>query len=287
MIQLVRMRHIGMAIVGLKAILVVAFLWYVAPHIHLTTLGTDPKFLLFIGVGFLAQMVDGALGMAYGASCTTLLFHLGVPPRVATAAVHTAEVFTTGVSGLSHIRFQNIDKQLFFRIVITGVIGAMLGAYIISELLDGNKVKPYIAGYLFLLGSLILFKGIRNRLKDVKEVKHAGRLAFVGGLLDAIGGGGWGPIVTSNLINQGKDPRQAIGTVNTAEFFVTFASTGVFLFFVGVESWPVVLGLIAGGMLAAPLGAYMASRINRRILMIMVGVLVMVLSIITLVNALG
>ena len=285
MIQLVRMRHIGITIVALKALLVIAFLWYVAPHIRFTALSTDPRFLLFVLVGFFAQLVDGALGMAYGASCTTLLFHLGVPPRVATAAVHTAEVFTTGVSGLSHIKFQNIDKHLFFRIAITGVLGAMLGAYLISEILNGEKVKPYIAAYLFILGTLILIKGIRNRLKDVQEVKRAGRLAFAGGFLDAIGGGGWGPIVASNLIHQGKDPRQAIGTVNTAEFFVTFASTGVFLFFVGIESWPVVLGLIAGGILAAPLGAYLASRINRRFLMIMVGIVVMVLAFITLLNA--
>lgn len=246
------------------------------------TLELDWEFAKYIIIGFIAQMIDGTLGMAYGVSCSTLLLSFGVSPKVATASVHTAEVFTTGVSGLSHLRLGNIDKKLFSRIVITGVIGSVTGAYLISDIIDGNFIKPYITAYLLILGVVILIKGIRNKAKEFRRVKRAELLALVGGLLDAIGGGGWGPIVTSNIINQGNDPRQTVGTVNTAEFFVTFFSTGVFMFFVGIESWKVVLGLISGGVLAAPFGALLLSRINRRAIMIAIGIVIIVTSLYSL-----
>lgn len=282
----VRLRHIGFAILFLKAILIGYLIIYIIPNIEITRADFDTTFLLFILAGFMAQMIDGTLGMAYGVSCSTLLLNMGVPPRVATAAVHTAEVFTTGVSGLSHIKFRNIDPILFMKIVVSGVLGAVVGAYLISEVLDGGKIKPFISGYLLLLGIVVLVKGIRNRQKPQAQVKRAGLLALCGGFFDSIGGGGWGPIVTSNLINQGKDPRRTIGTVNTAEFFVTFASTGVFLFFVGLESWKVILGLIIGGVLAAPLGAFFASKISKRTLMIMVGVVIILTSSFTILKTL-
>jgi uncharacterized membrane protein YfcA len=233
-------------------------------------------------VGFFAQLVDGTLGMAYGVSCSTLLLNFGVAPKVATAAVHTAEVFTTGVSGLSHLKFGNIDKKLFLRIVITGVAGAMIGAYLISAVFDGKLIKPYIATYLLVLGIVILVKGILNQPKPESKIKYAEVLALFGGFFDAIGGGGWGPIVTSNLINQGKNPRETIGTVNTAEFFVAFFGTGVFLFFVGIDSWKTVLGLIIGGVIAAPIGAYFASRVNKKTIMILIGAVIILTSSYTL-----
>jgi uncharacterized membrane protein YfcA len=205
-----------------------------------------------------------------------------VAPRVASAAVHTAEVFTTGVSGLSHIRFRNLDKVLFFKIVLFGVTGAVIGAYLISQIFDGGVIKPYISAYLLLLGIVVLIKGIRNVTPKKNDTKRVGFLAFFGGLFDAIGGGGWGPIVTSNLINQGKCPRRTIGTVNTAEFFVTFSSTSIFMFFIGVESWKVILGLVAGGVVAAPLGAYFATKINRRTMMILVGIVITLTSAFTI-----
>jgi len=163
----------------------------------------------------------------------------------------------------------------------------MVGAYFISEIFDGDLIKPYIAMYLLVLGIIILVKGIRNRPKDHIDVKRAGLLALIGGFLDAVGGGGWGPIVTSNIINQGKNPKETIGTVNTTEFFVAFFSTGVFLFFVGVESWPVVLGLILGGVVAAPVGAFFASRVNKRSLMILVGIVIILTSTYTVIRALN
>jgi len=282
-----RLWHIGFAIFTLKIILITYLLITVLPTVDGSSFFVDNTFILFVVVGFVAQMIDGTLGMAYGVSCTTLLLHFGVSPRVATAAVHTAEVFTTGVSGLSHIRFKNIDKRLFFRLVFPGVLGAMVGAYFISEIFDGDLIKPYIAMYLLVLGIIILVKGIRNRPKDHIDVKRAGLLALIGGFLDAVGGGGWGPIVTSNIINQGKNPKETIGTVNTTEFFVAFFSTGVFLFFVGVESWPVVLGLILGGVVAAPVGAFFASRVNKRSLMILVGIVIILTSTYTVIRALN
>lgn len=276
--------HIGAAILVCKMALVLFLFITIWPEVNLSTISLDDTFLFFIGVGFVAQIIDGALGMAYGVSCSSMLLYFGVSPRVASAAVHTAEVFTTGVSGLSHLRFGNLDRQLFLRIVFTGVVGAMVGAYLISEIFDGSMVKPVIAGYLLILGIVIIVKGIRNRQRPVSKVKYAEWLALFGGFMDAVGGGGWGPIVTSNIIQQGNDPRETIGTVNTAEFFVTFFSTGIFLVFVGIESWPVVLGLIVGGVIAAPLGAWLASKADRKVLMLLIGLLIILTSTLTLVK---
>lgn len=238
----------------------------------------DSTFFLFILAGFVAQIIDGALGMAYGVSCTSLLLALGVPPKLASASVHTSEVFTTGVSGLSHIKFNNIDKPLFFKIVITGVIGASLGAYLLSGVFDGNLIKPYISIYLLILGIYIFSKIFRNQQKTPTKTKSIPFLAFFGGLLDAIGGGGWGPIVTSNLLSQGHSPRYTIGTVNTAEFFVTYFATAIFIFVLGVQHLDIVLGLVIGGVIAAPFGAYLASRINPKTLLIMVSTLIIITS---------
>ncbi len=274
----VSLKHVGWLIITLKLFIAAYFVYLLVQGFQNDAFTLDTKFLWFIVAGFIAQLIDGALGMAYGVSCTSLLLWLGIPARFASAAVHTSEIFTTGVSGLSHIRFDNIDKKLFFQIVITGSIGAVLGAYLLSGIFDGNTIKPYISLYLLGLGVYLLFKAFKKRAENDKKVKNAPLLAFAGGLLDAIGGGGWGPIVTSNLLSQGKSPRQAIGTVNTAEFFVTYFATVVFIFVLGVQHLDIVLGLIIGGVLAAPIGAYVASRINQRLLLILVGTLVVLTS---------
>lgn len=279
-----RLWHIGIAILLLKVGLITYLMITVLPTIDPDEKIFDQTFLIFALIGFAAQIIDGALGMAYGASCSSLLLNFGVSPQMASTAVHTAEVFTTGVSGLSHLRFKNIDKQLFFRLVFPGVVGAVIGAYFLSELIDGNIIKPYISMYLLVLGCIILLKGLRNKPKAQIRVKRAEGLALIGGFLDAVGGGGWGPVVTSNIINQGMDPKETIGTVNTTEFFVAFFSTGVFLIFGGIDSWQIVLGLVLGGIIAAPMGAYMAHKINKRFLMIMVGIVVILVSAYTIYN---
>ena len=274
----VTFRQIAITMLVLKLVIISYFGYLLVQELYNGTLLFDSTFFIFMGVGFIAQMIDGALGMAYGISCTTLLINFGIPPGLASASVHTSEIFTTGVSGLSHIKFKNIDKALFFKIVITGTLGAVVGAYLISDYFDGNAIKPYISGYLIILGSYIIYKGYANKAVNDKEVKGAPLLALAGGFLDTIGGGGWGPIVTSNLLSQGKDPRQAIGTVNTAEFFITYFATAIFVFFLGVKHWQIILGLIAGGALAAPFGAYLASKINKRALFFMVGTLIIITS---------
>ena len=279
-------RQISFVIILMLVVLIGFLLWRERSLLAKADYTLNTTLVAFIFVGFIAQLVDGALGMAYGVSCSTLLLSFGVSPRIATSSVHIAEVFTTGVSGLSHMRFKNMDKHLFFRLVITGVIGSVAGAYLISEVLDGSIIKPFVAAYLLLLGAIILLKGVKNKMKHNKRVRYAEILALFGGFLDAVGGGGWGPIVTSNLINQGKNPRETIGTVNTAEFFISFFSTGVFLIFVGVQNWRIILGLVIGGVIAAPIGAYFASRVNRKTMMILIGILIMLTSAYTIFKAL-
>lgn len=271
-------RYIAVAILVLKVLLVGVLAYRIFASIHSFQWGVDNLFIYYVGVGFLAQLVDGALGMAYGATCTSMLLGVGVPPAYATASVHTAEVFTTGVSGLSHLYFGNIDKKLFFRIVITGVVGSMIGAYLISEVIDGKVIRPYISLYLVGLGIIIIYKAFRKRPTEPTN-KNLGILGLFGGFFDAIGGGGWGPLVTSNLINKGNAPKEAIGTVNTAEFFVAFFSTGIFMLFIDIQAWQPIAGLILGGVLAAPLGAFLVRLFPAKTIMIIVGILVTGLSI--------
>lgn len=275
-------KHIGFMIITLKTILIAFIILQLTVFSNKGfDISFDGDFLLFVLAGFIAQLIDGALGMAYGVSCTSLLLYLGTPPVLASASIHTSEVFTTGVSGLSHIYMKNVNLKLFFKIAVPGVIGAVIGAYLLSNVLDGNMIKPYISAYLFIIGIFILIKSFRNiEFKD--KVKKVSFLGLAGGFFDAIGGGGWGPIVTSNLIFRGKTPKETIGTVNTAEFFVTFFSTGIFLFFVGIDSWKIILGLIVGGMIAAPMGAFVATKVKPRVLMFLVGLVIIITSVFTI-----
>jgi uncharacterized membrane protein YfcA len=253
----------------------------------LTTFSLDKEFLLLILAGFVAQIIDGALGMAYGVSCSSLLLGIGVPPAIVSASVHTAEVFTTGVSGLSHIFMNNIDKKLFFKLVFTGVAGAIVGTYLISNIFDGKVIKPYIAVYLLLLGIFLFIKSFKNIKAKQSNWRFAPILGFIGAFFDTIGGGGWGPIVSSNLIDKGNSPREVIGTVNTAEFFVTFTSTGIFIFFLGIEAWKPVLALIIGGVIAAPIGAYILKFLKPKTILRLVGILIIATSSYTLYKAIN
>jgi uncharacterized protein len=241
--------------------------------------------LLFVAIGFLAQIIDGAAGMAYGVTASTLLLGFGVPPATSSACVHAAEVFTTGASGVSHWRLGNVRGELIWRLAVPGMVGGAIGAYLLSAL-RGEVLKPFISGYLLLMGLLILWKA-RNRLRTSDEPpRHVPLLGLGGGFLDAIGGGGWGPMVASTLIGQGTKPRFAIGSVNLAEFFVTTTITGTFFLTVGLSLWPVIVGLILGGVLAAPLAAYVTRSIPDRPMMIVVGIVVVLLSLRGLVQAL-
>jgi uncharacterized membrane protein YfcA len=245
--------------------------------------GFTLDFLLYVGIGFLAQLVDGTMGMGYGATSTSFLLALGVPPAISSTGVHVAEMFTSGASAVSHIKFGNINKKLVRYLIIPGVIGSAVGAYLLADIIDGQAIKPYISVYMMVLGGIIIYKALKKNIVK-KRTKRLGVLATFGGFMDAVGGGGWGPIVTSTLIGHGRDPRYTIGSVNTAEFAVSLASGLTFLVFQGINSWQIIAGLIVGGVVAAPLGAYLVNRVPRKPLMILVGTLVIFLSLRTLVK---
>jgi uncharacterized membrane protein YfcA len=239
----------------------------------------------FIAVGFAAQMVDGALGMAFGVISTTLLVSLGLPPAAASASVHVVESFTTGVSGVSHSLHRNVDWKLFLRIVIPGVVGGMLGAYVLTRI-SAQTARPFVLAYLAAIGLWLLWRGLMHRHRE-KEPKVVEPLGLIGGFLDAAGGGGWGPVVTSNLLVQGASPRRVIGTVNTAEFFVTITISATFIVALGWEAFTrATVGLLIGGVIAAPLGAMMAKRIKPDLLLTMVGVVLTLTSLYGLARAL-
>ncbi len=235
-----------------------------------------PDFLLYVVIGFAAQLIDGALGMAYGVTASSLLLGFGVPPAVSSATVHAAECFTTGASAVSHHAFGNIDRKLFRRLLLPGMLGAGIGAYLLTAI-DGDMLKPWIAGYLLLMGVVILFKAFRE-LVPREVTSHVSTVGFIGALLDAMGGGGWGPIVASNLIARGHELRLTVGSVNAVEFFVTLTASIVFLMTIGTGHVDIVIGLALGGVVAAPFGAWLIRFVRPRVLMPFVGVLVICLS---------
>ncbi|MBV1689618.1 sulfite exporter TauE/SafE family protein [Novosphingobium sp. G106] len=228
--------------------------------------------LPFIGVGFAAQLVDGALGMAFGVISNTLLVGvLGVPPALASQRVHLVECFTTATSGISHLLHGNIDKRLFFSLLLPGMAGGILGAYILTSL-DASLVKPFVLLYLAGIGLYLLWRGFFYP-PQIKEAKLIAPLGLVGGFLDAAGGGGWGPVVTSNLLIQGADPRKVVGTVNSVEFFLTITVSAVFIWNLGIADLAgATLGLLIGGLLAAPLGAWAAKHFPAKQMLILVGI---------------
>jgi uncharacterized membrane protein YfcA len=241
------------------------------------------ELLFYLAVGFVAQFIDGALGMAYGVSASSLLLARGIAPAVVSATVHTAEVFTTGVSAVSHHYFGNVDRRLFIRLALPGVFGAILGAYVLSQV-PGERFRPYIATYLLAMGFLIVIRALWT-LPPKRDVKHVEPLGFFGAFVDAVGGGGWGPVVTSTLVAQGNDTRFTVGSVNAAEFLVTVAASITFLLTVDLSHWPVILGLALGGMIAAPVAAFTCKKIPHRPFMFLVGLLVIFLSLRTIIKA--
>jgi len=251
------------------------------------SLASIEAILPFIAIGFAAQLVDGALGMAFGLINSTLLISvMGLPPRVASASVHAVETFTTAASGISHVLHRNVNWRLFARLVIPGMIGGVLGAYVLSSV-DASIARPFVMAYLSVIGLYLLFRAWRGRVEP-RTPKVIEPLGLVGGFLDAAGGGGWGPVVTSNLLVQGSSPREAIGTVNTAEFFLTTTISATFIFTLGFAAFTLqTLGILIGGLLAAPLGGWLAKKVPARPLMAMVGVLLTLTSAFSIYQALA
>lgn len=254
------------------------FITYDRLSILWNELELNESFFYYVLGGFTAQMIDGALGMAYGVTSATFLLTLGVPPSAVSASVHTSEIFTSGVSGYMHLKFGNVNSKLFKKILFPGVAGAILGAYLLSSLEKYIYIiKPLVAVYTLILGILIIQKALKKRIEK-RPIKKIGWLALAGGTLDSIGGGGWGPIVTSTLIARGRHPKYTIGSVNLAEFFVSLASSITFISIIGFSHWQVVLGLILGGMVAAPIAANLSRRLPIKTMMIMVGTIVIIVS---------
>ena len=230
-------------------------------------------FLIFIAIGVLAQIVDGALGMAFGVLTTTSLLAVGVPPAVASAMTHVTECFTTAASGLSHLYHRNVDWRLVVRLAPAGMIGGAIGAYMLSNI-DGEAIEPLVTAYLIAVGLFILYKAFQPRWpRDVRDwiVPFVGA---GGGVLDAMGGGGWGPIVTSSLLGRGHDPKKVIGSTNLTEFAVTTVISATFIVALGWSELSSAVGLIIGGVLAAPLGALIVRRLPVKPLMIAVSLII-------------
>jgi uncharacterized membrane protein YfcA len=233
-------------------------------------------FLLFVLAGFLAQVIDGTISMGYGVSATSLLLAFGATPAAASASVHTAEVVATAFSGYNHWRVGNVIASFVKKLLIPGVIGAIVGAYILTHI-SGDVIKPFVAAYLSIMGLMILIKAFRGRAEGESHA-HIVPLGLAGGFFDSIGGGGWGPIVAGTLVARGNPPRTTIGSVAFAEFFVTFAASATLLLTIGVTNWLPIAGLALGGAIASPLAARLTGKIPAKPMMILVGIAVILLS---------
>lgn len=254
------------------------------------------RLITFVLIGFLAQLIDGSLGMAYGTTSTSLLLVFGIAPAVASASVHMAEVVTTAASGISHIRFGNVDKKTVYRLILPGMIGAFLGAFFLSSL-PGDLVKPYISLFLGGLGITIflrfLFQGNKPTMRTTirsPEKRWITPLGFVAGFIDSTGGGGWGPFMTPILLaNNRLAPRQVIGSVDTSEFAISIAATCGFILSLGLNQfqWEWVLALMLGGIVAAPIAAWLVHKIPSIILGVLVGGLIVLTNLNTVLSAFG
>jgi len=252
------------------------FTWQQAWHV----LSNSGTFYTFVVVGFIAQLIDGLLGMGYGVVSAISLMSLGLSPASVSASIHTAEMFASGASGYNHYRFGNVNKRLFKVLLLPGIAGSISGALLLSYFGEqyAGYIKPLLAFYLLILGIRIITKALRKQKEQRRKVKNAGWLAGAGGFLDSFGGGGWGPLVTSTLIANGRTPNYVIGTVSLVEFFVTFASALTFIYTIGFSHWQIVLGLIVGGVTAAPFAARLAGRLPTRFMFIGVGLMVIIWS---------
>lgn len=246
------------------------------------------EFYAMLFVGFIAQLVDGAVGLGYGITCATSMMLFGVKLPAISGSIHTAEMFSSAMSGYSHYKFGNVNKKLLWWLVIPGVIGAVCGASFLIYL--GNKYEmiaySVLAVYTMIIGIRLIILAFRKTPKKEK-LKHTGLLGFAGGFLDAFGGGGWGPIVTSTLLAKGRKSSYVVGTVSLAEFFVTLAAAITFFSSLGVSHWYIIVGLILGGTIAAPLAAKLAGKLPQKAALLAVAALVIVFSIRTLVKVLG
>lgn len=251
--------------------------------------------LLVLGfVGLLAQLVDGSLGMAYGVTSSTLLLAAGIAPAAASAAVHFSEIGTSLVSGFSHHKLGNVDWRTVGILAVPGFVGAFAGATFLASL-DGDAAKPWVALILLSLGVYVIwrFLVLGGRRPTFKSRPSAGMLApmgLAGGALDAIGGGGWGPVGTTTLLSSGRlEPRKVVGSIDTSEFVVAVGGSLGFLFALSHSDipWDYALALLAGGVIAAPIAAYLVRILPARVLGVAAGGLIVVTNSKTIAESLG
>lgn len=259
------------------------FIFQKGVEIHLESIQNlllEPAFYVFVLAGFFAQLIDGSLGMGYGVTSASILLSAEIPPAAISGSIHTAEIFASGASGYAHYKFGNVNKKLFKTLVIPGVLGAFLGALLLVFLSDHYTflMRCLMATYTLFLGTKFILNAFRSEIRK-KKVKRAGWLAATGGFLDSFGGGGWGPVVTSTLVAKGRNIKYVVGSVSLTEFFVTLTSALTFFTLLGLNHWNVILGLILGSFIAAPLGAKMTGIFPRKTSFLLLGILVIIWSI--------
>lgn len=250
----------------------------------MTEILTDHLLIAGFFLGFCAQMIGSSLGMAYSVTCSSVLLAMGFPPAVTSATVHTSEVVNRLSSGLSHFRFGNVDSAIFKQLALAGMAGALCGALVVTSL-PLALLRPMVACILLLMGLRILRMACFAGQVEPRATRLTW-LGFTGGVVDVVGGGGWGPVVASTLVLRGNATHLVVGSVNFAKFFVAVVESVVLLALVKIPQWSIICGLVAGGLLASPLAAWGCRKLPPRTLMVMVGILVCGLSIRTLVKVL-
>jgi len=255
-------------------------LWYKDPEAQAFLRGIPANFYYFLGAGFVFAMIDGAIGMSYGVTSTSFSLSMGIPPASASMGVHLSEIMSNGIAGWIHYRMGNINWKLFWLLLVPGIIGALLGVYLISSLEHYSKyTKPAVSLYTFILGWVILNKAFKKGpKKSGDKIKKISILGFGGGFIDAVGGGGWGSIVLSSLIAGGRNPRFSLGTVKLTRFFIAFMGSALFITLLNGVQWDAVAGLIIGSALASPIAARVSNQISTKTIMVAVGIIVMLTS---------
>lgn len=260
----------------------VILLWLYVPSFRVHFVDVPVAFYYFLAAGFVFALIDGAIGMSYGVTSTTFSLSMGIPPASASTAVHLSEILSNGIAGVMHYKMGNVNMRLFKLLVIPGIIGAMIGAFLLSSLEHYNHfIKPLISIYTLILGLVILLKAFnlkRPKGATKKKFTNIGTLGFGGGLVDAIGGGGWGSIVLSTLIAGGRHARFSLGAVKASRFFVAVMSSLTFVTMLKGLHWEAIGGLVIGSAIASPIAARVANRISAKSIMVAVGVIVVLAS---------
>ncbi|MDF3078122.1 MAG: siroheme synthase [Sphingobacteriaceae bacterium] len=271
------------------AVIALVVLWNYHPSFKGFVERLSPTFYYFLAAGFVFAMIDGAIGMSYGVTSTSFALAMGVPPASASTAVHLSEILSCGIAGYIHNKMGNINKKLFWLLLIPGIAGAVVGAFLLSSLEHySDYTKPLVSLYTLILGWVILNKAIslKPKSKGDKKIKNIRVLGFGGGFIDAVGGGGWGSIVLSSLIAGARNPRTSLGTVKATRFFIAMLSSLTFIVMLHDIHWDAVAGLIIGSAVASPIAARVSNRISVKSIMIAVSIIVMLVSIRSIIKVL-